>query len=165
MSAARGMLGALSDHAIALEVVLGTGGPRWYVRASDASTLERALAQLRAAYPQAAVEEPGDDPAAVTPGEQAITVELQPAADTALPLRLDWRHERDPLAGVLTAVDPADSERIVCRLSIAPGSPREADRIRRREEQPAYARREYDRGAPVSLAPIVAMMALGAGGL
>jgi len=165
MSAARGMLGALSGDSLELEVVVGSDGPRWYVRAADASTLERALAQLRAAYPQAAVEQPSEDPAVVAPDEQAVTVELLPATDTALPLRLDWRHERDPLAGVLTAVEPADGERIVCRLSIAPGSPREADRIRRREEQPAYARREYDRSAPVSLAPIVAMLALGAGGL
>ncbi|GMU40683.1 MAG: hypothetical protein AMXMBFR23_15490 [Chloroflexota bacterium] len=165
MSAARGMLGALSGDALELEVVVGTGGPRWYVRAADASTLERALAQLRAAYPQAAVEQSADDPAQIQPGEHAINVELRPAADPALPLRVDWRYERDPLAGVLTAVDPAAGERIVCRLSLAPGSPREADRIRRREEQPTYARREYERGTPGSLGPIVALMALGAGGL
>ncbi len=165
MSAARGMLGALSGDSLELEVVVGSGGPRWYVRAADASTLERALAQLRAAYPQAAVEQSTGDPTQIQPGDHAIAVELRPAADPALPLRLDWRYERDPLAGVLTAVEPAEAERIVCRLSLAPVSPREADRIRRREEQPTYARREYDRGASVSLAPIVALMALGAGAL
>lgn len=165
MSAARGMLGALASESLSLEVTATSSGPRWYVRADDAGGLERTLAQLRAAYPQAVVETIAHDSAHVASGEQAVTVELRPTTDTALPLRLDWRNERDPLAGVVAAVEPEGDERVVCRLSLSPAPSRSADRIRRREEQPAYARRDYERGSSTSLAPIVAFMALGATGV
>src|SRR5690606_28989864 len=99
------------------------------------------------------------------PGEQAVAVELHPATEAALPLRLDWRNERDPLAGVLASVDPAPGERIVCRLVLTPAPSNSAHGVRRREEQPAYARRAYERGPSVSLAPVVAFMALSAVGL
>ncbi|MEX2447907.1 MAG: hypothetical protein WD404_04085, partial [Solirubrobacterales bacterium] len=86
-------------------------------------------------------------------------VELRPAAEAALPLRLEWRNERDPLAGVVAAVEPAAGERVLCRLSIDAAQSRSADRIRRREEQPP-ARRPYEHGATDSLVPIAALMAV-----
>jgi len=165
MSAARGMLGALSGESLSLEVALGRLGPRWYVRVATAYGLERVLRQLRAAYPQAVVEDPEHDPVVVAPGEHTVAVALQPASDPALPVRLDWRGERDPLAGIIAAAEPVGDERIVCRLSLRPAPRREADGIRRREEQPGYARREHERGSSVSLTPLVAVMALGAAGL
>ncbi|GMU40147.1 MAG: hypothetical protein AMXMBFR23_10130 [Chloroflexota bacterium] len=159
MSAARGMLGALVGEALALDVAITADGPRWYVHSATADGLERALAQVRAAYPQAAVERLAHDPAVAAPGEQAVMVELRPAAEPALPLRLEWRGERDPLAGVVAAVEPAAGERVICRLSIGSARPRSADRIRRREEQPP-TRRQYEHGAPASLIPVAALMAV-----
>jgi len=166
MSAARGMLAALAGESASLDVVIAPGGPRWYVRAATAGGLERALAQLRAAYAQAMVEpcsgSDGADPALRAPREHAVVVALQPRAETALPLRTDWRNERDPLSGVVASVEPLAGERVICHLSLAPSKPRLADGIRRRQEQPGSARREYDRASGPSLMPLVALMGLGA---
>ncbi|TAJ21997.1 MAG: hypothetical protein EPO65_00085, partial [Dehalococcoidia bacterium] len=161
MSAARGMLGALAGEALVLDVTFGADGPRWYVRSESADGLERALAQVRAAYPQAAVERGTGDPAGGADGAPTVGVELRPAADAALPLRLEWRGERDPLAGVVASVEPAEGERVVCRLAIGPAPSRSSDRIRRREEQPSYQRRQHE-GSSTSLVPLAAMMAVAA---
>jgi len=162
MSAARGMFGALVGEAFALDVALTADGPRWYVRSETADGLERALAQVRAAYPQAAIERQAVDPVAATPDAQVLVAELCPATDTALPLRLEWRGERDPLAGVVASVEPVEGERVICRLSIGAARPQSSDRIRRREEQPSYQRRQDDRSS-TSLIPLAVAMAATAG--
>ncbi|MPZ99100.1 MAG: TraM recognition domain-containing protein [Dehalococcoidia bacterium] len=165
MSAARGMLSALAGEALSLEVAVTSAGPRWFVRAATEDGLARALSQLRVAYPQAVVEHgdgDGVDPSALMEGEHAVAMELLPVTETALPLRIDWRYERDPLAGILAVVEPSAGERVVCRLVLGAAPRREAVRIRRRREQPGRARREYDRGPSPSLVPVVAMMGLGA---
>ncbi|GMU39442.1 MAG: hypothetical protein AMXMBFR23_03080 [Chloroflexota bacterium] len=166
MSAARAMLGALAGEALALEVAVTPSGRRWYVRAATADGLERALAQLRVAYPQAVIEPVdglnGADPATLAGGEQAVAVPLLPWTEAALPLRLDWRHERDPLSGVLAVAAPTGSERVVARLSVTSAPRGSADRIRRRQEQRFGRRADYPSTVGPSLMPIVVLMALGA---
>ena len=56
IASARGMLGALAGESISLEIATGAAGGRWYVRSGTEEGLERALTQLRAAYPQARAE-------------------------------------------------------------------------------------------------------------
>jgi len=161
MSAARGMLGALVGEAFALDLALTADGPRWYVRSDSADGMERVLAQVRAAYPQAAVERCTTDPLTESASAEALAVELRPAADAALPLRLEWRGERDPLTGVVAAVEPAPGEQVVCRLRLGPAPSRGGDRVRRREEQPSYQRRRHE-DSPASLVPLAAAMAAAA---
>src|SRR5688572_16698427 len=78
---AQGMLAAMAGEAISLEIAVTATGSRWYVRSGEVATIERALAQLRAAYPQAGIEriagERRDlDPAAPGASERAVTVAL-----------------------------------------------------------------------------------------
>ncbi len=166
MGAARAMLGALAGEVLTLEVAVTATGRRWFVRAVTADGLERALAQLRVAYPQAVVEPidggEGADPAALASGEQAVAVPLLPSSDGALPLRLDWRRERDPLSGVLAVAAPIGNERVVARLAVGPAPRGSADRIRRRQEQRFGSRTDYPSTVGPSLMPIVVLMALGA---
>lgn len=165
MSAARTMLGALSGESFTLEIAVSEDGPRYFVRAADPDALGRVVTQLRAAYPQAEVVPVPEGVEAVPAGAAAFAATLRAANDTALPIRLDWRGERDPLSAVVSSVQPASRERIVLRLSLAPAGARSADGVRRRQEQASYERRAYEGGTSVSLAPVVAFMALAAGGL
>ncbi|MEZ4503155.1 MAG: TraM recognition domain-containing protein [Dehalococcoidia bacterium] len=169
MAGARGMLAALAGETLSLEVVVSTGGPRWYVRSTSDNGLERALSQLRAAYPQAAVERlesgwPDLDPALALTGERAVAVELLPSGEAVLPLRTDWRNEHDPLAGVLAAASPVDGERIVCRLALASAPRRAAERLRRRSEPERWPHQRDSRVGPSAL-PLVAALGIGAAGL
>jgi len=170
MGAARAMLGALAGESISLEVAVSAEGPRWYVRSLSEAGLERALSQLRAAYPQAAFGRLAPhrvdlDPAIPLIGEQLIAVELLPSGEAVLPLRTDWRNEHDPLLGVLAAVAPVDGERIVCRLAFGPAPRGTADAARRRLA-PDRRRGTDDRRQPApSALPLVAALAIGAAGL
>ena len=170
IGAARGMLSALAGERLCLEIATDSGGPRWYVRSATEAALERALTQLRAAYPQVAIERmapnrPDLDPAEVLGTERAVVVELQPSAEFALPLRTDWRSEPDPLTGVLASTAPQDGERVVCRLNLGPASGRAADRIRRRAEPDRRLQRESERQRGPSVLPLVGLLAVGAVGM
>ena len=170
ITAARGMLRALAGERLSLEIVVDAEGPRWYLRAEARADLERALAQLRAAYPQARAEEippgrPELDPARPLGEERSVLVELRHLAEPALPLRADWRHDPDPLTGLVAGIAPDATERVVVRLSLAP-APRGADaRIRRRAAPAVREWREPSAPRGPSPVPMVAALALVAGGL
>lgn len=169
MSAARGMLAALAGESLSLEIELTDSGPHWYVRANSVATLDRALSQLRVAYPQARVEyigtdRPDRDPLARTESASSAVIELR-ATDTMLPLRTDWRDEHDPLSGIL-ATKLTDGERVICRLMLAPVKDDVARRIRRRAERAGSARsREDYRQSGPSPVPLAALFAAGAAAL
>jgi DNA helicase HerA-like ATPase len=167
--AARGMLAALAGEPLSLEIAITSQETRWYVRAGGgADGLERVLSELRAAHPQAGIERIAPqrtdlDPSTRGASERAVTVELR-AADAALPLRTDWPHERDPLAGVLAATPLRDGERVVLRLRLGQAPGHSADRIRQRAQ--TDRRREDSERLPASSAmPLVALLAVAAGGL
>ncbi len=131
----RAALAALPDARGWLEMVIARTGPRWYVAAQSEPALAAALDQVLAAYPQAGIEpldpaRPDLDPGCVLAGERTAAVVLRAPRETALPLHADWRHEADPLTGVLAAAQPRGNERIVCRLALgpAPGHAARADR-------------------------------------
>ncbi len=134
---ARGMFRALAGEALSLEVAASASGPRWYVRAGTEAGLERALARLRAAYPQARTEpvppeRPDLDPARLLGRDVAVACELRPRGEAALPLRSDWRHEAAPLSGLLAGIAPGPGERVVARLTLGPPPRGAASRIGRR---------------------------------
>ena len=161
MSAARGMLVALSGESFSLEIALGGSGRAGTSGWRPLTDWSARCAAARA-YPQAAVEDPDHDPAAVAPGEHAVAVELQPAAEAALPLRPDWRDERDPLAGSslppsprATSASSAASRSARLRDGRPTGSAGARNSLAARAGSTSAARR-------ASLAPLVAVMALGA---
>ncbi|MCY4639682.1 MAG: hypothetical protein OXC94_05010, partial [Chloroflexi bacterium] len=169
IASARGMLGALAGERLTLEIAMGPAGPRWYVRGGSGEGLERALAQLRAAYPQARAEpvpaERSDlDPVRLLGAERSAVVELRPSSRDVPALRSDWRGEPSPLTGVLARAAPEGDERVVCRLAIGPAPRGAAGRIERRAERPGRAQRD-SAGAPgPSPVPIAAALAGGRAG-
>ena len=167
---ARGMLRALAGEAITLEIASGTDGPRWYLRAATREDLERGLDQLRAAYAQASSEpvaegQPELDPAHLLKAERAVVVELGPGTDPALPLRSDWRHDPDPLAGLVAGITPEAGERVICRLTLGPAPGRAATGIRRRAAAAGRPGRDVPPPQGPSPLPIAGLLAVTAGGL
>ena len=167
---AHGMLRALAGESITLEIAATAAGPRWYLRAVTRAGLARALGQLRAAYPQAQTEpiaedQPELDPAQLLGTERAVVVALGPLAEPALPLRSDWRHEPDPLAGLVAGVTPQEGERVVCRLTLGPAPRGAADRIRRRATLAGRPPGESIAPSGPSPLPIAGLLAVAAGGL
>ena len=171
IASARGMFGALAGESISLEIATGAaGGPRWYVRSATEAGLERALTQLRAAYPQARAEriapERADlDPVRVLGAEQAAVVELRPSTGNILSLRSDWRNEPSPLTGVLARAAPRGDERVVCRLTLGPAPAGAAGRLHRRAAPAGAPRREPAGDPGPSALPLVGALAIAAGGL
>ena len=171
-TAARGMLRALCGERLSLEIAVDAEGPRWYVRARSRHVLDRALAQLRAAYPQARIEEippgrPDLDPAPVPGEERTESVALGHLAEPELPLRSDWSRDPDPLPGIVAGTRPGPAERVVATLSLAPARRSAAARIRRRAAPaPTPAREWREHRAPVgpSPVPLVALLAVFAAG-
>ena len=170
VAAARGMLRALAGCRLSLEIAVDPRGPRWYARAGSGPDLERALAQIRAAYPQARVEplppdRPDLDPARPLGGESAVSVELLHDSEPALPLRGEWLHDADPLSGIVAGLGPAPGERVVLRLALAPAPGEAAGRIRGRAAPEVPARREPSPQRGPSPLPLAGALALGAGSL
>ena len=170
IASARGMFGALAGESISLEITTGHTGPRWYVRSTTDTGLERALAQLRAAYPQARAELiPPDrddlDPVRVLGPEQAVVVGLRPSSGDILSLRSDWRNEPSPLVGVLARAAPREDERVVCRLTLGPAPAGAAGRLHRRAAPAGAPRREPAGDAGPSLIPLVGALTIAAAGL
>ena len=140
------------------------------MRSRSEAGLERALSQLRAAYPQAAVAYMAPnrvdlDPALALSGERGVAVELLSHNDAALPLRTDWRNEHDPLSGVIAAVTPVEGERIVYRLALGPAPHGAADGVRRRIAPDRRRGTDDRRQAAPSALPLVAALAIVAAGL
>ena len=168
--AARGMLRALAGTEVTLEIAVDDRGPRWYLRAGERPALGHALAELRAAYPQAAVEpvpagRPDLDPAHALAGERAAAVELLPADEPALPLRAAWEGEADPLSGLLAGAAPEPGERVVLRLALGPPRAGAAGRIRSRAAPALPPRREAPAPRGPSLLPVVGVLLVAAGAL
>ena len=167
---ARGMLRALAGEPITLEITGGTDGPRWYLRAASRAGLEQGLEQLRAAYPQARSEPLPEgqlelDPAHLLKAERAVVVELGPGTDAALPLRSDWRHDSDPLAGLVAGITPEAGERVICRLTLGPAPGRAASGVRRRTAVTGRPERDVPPPQGPSPLPIANLLAVVVGGL
>ena len=153
IASARGMFGALAGESISLEIATGAAGPRWYVRSATEAGLERALAQLRAAYPQGG-------PSA---SRRTAPTSIRSAC---------WGRSRPPWSscgrppgtssrsaatggtsphrstGVLARAAPRGDERVVCRLTLGPAPAGAAGRLHRRAAPAGAPRREPagDRG-------------------
>ena len=125
---ARSSLSGLTSlgGSLSLEFAGTSDAVRFFVRASSRPLAERAQAQLGAAYPQAVIREvsihnhPELDPMFTNPAEQVACAVLRLDRDASLPLRSDWRHERDPLAGALAAsASLGPGERVVSQIILS----------------------------------------------
>ncbi len=169
VGAARGMFRALAGEALSLEVATTDSGHRWYVRAETEAGLERVLARLRAAYPQARSEplppeRPDLDPARLLGRDVAVACELRPRGEGVLPLRSDWRQEAAPLAGLLAGIAPGRGERVVVRLTLGPPAPGAAAGIGRRAAPAPRPHEPVGPGGPSPL-PLAGLLAAVAGGV
>ncbi len=166
IAAARGLIASLAAGQVTLEAALTAEGPRWYVCAATEAALERATAQVRAAYPHCVVEPwTGDPGRRARDGSAEVVLPLDARSDPDLPLRTDWRFERDPLVGVLSAAAPAAGEGAALRVLLESGAERVAERIRRRVEPPRFGNaREFGREGP-SLLPFLGLLATASAGL
>lgn len=167
--AARSMIAGLAGDRLSLEVAISSAGPRWYLRTEDDASLDRVVAGMRAAYPDAEVERVPVtrvdlDPAYRSAVEQQRTRRFA-QTDAALPLRAEWRGERDPLSGILAAAPVRSGERLLFRCSLGPATDRGADHIRSRAERrgvSSAASGGRDR-IPVTANPLPLIAAIGAG--
>lgn len=152
------MFGAISEHAVAYEIIVDSDGPSWWVRAPDERTLERALARVLGAWPGATIARDAADPGRVHDFEQCVRVPLVPGRDPALPLRDTWREraareELDPLEGVIAPVRRTPGLRVLSRLTVQRAPARETRAIRERSEDRMSARDERREAARSSARP------------
>jgi hypothetical protein len=158
----------------ALEWTAMESGLRLYVRATNEAAAEAVLGQVRAAYPQADLEEvaverrPHLDPLHVAGHEVASVAELRLDGDAALPLDTDARHG-EPLAGVLAAAVAATrgDVRVVGQVVIGrPPRPAWATRTQTRAYRSSQrVPAERPESGATSLFPFVALAGVGAAGM
>ena len=124
---------------LSLEFSATSDAVRFYIRASSRQLGDRVQAQLGAAYPQAGFRElsiqnhPALDPMFSGAGEHMMTAQLRLVQDASLPLKSDWRHERDPfLSPIAAAAALSDGERVVSQLVLSAAPFAWADRLRAR---------------------------------
>ncbi len=158
---------------MSLEFAGTSDAVRFYVRASSRALAERVQAQLGAAYAQAAIREvsihnhPQLDPMFTSPAEQVACAVLRLDRDASLPLRSDWRHERDPLAGALAATAAlGPGERVVSQIMLSAAPVAWGDQLRSRlvtSDDRSWRPRE---ASPVQeVVPFLALFGIGAIGL
>lgn len=174
MSRSRAFIAGLAGSGgLSLEYAASGDGLRFYLRAASADAMRHAIAQLRAAYPQARLtevaiaERPHLDPAWRAQGEEMAALELRLSRGADLPLTSDWRHRGDPLRAALAAASTLrDGERVVCQLVLAPAPPGWADGLRSRSATQS-ARGSPGRDAPPTqeMLPFLALFGIGAIGL
>lgn len=172
---ARSALSGLTSlgGSLSLEFAGTPGAVRFFVRSSSRPLSERVQAQLCAAYPQAVIREvsiqnhPELDPMFTSPAEHIGYAALRLDRDTSLPLRSDWRHERDPLAGALAAAAAlSPGERVVSQIILSAAPVAWGDRLRSRlvasDDRPWRTRE----ASPVQeVVPFLALFGIGAIGL
>ncbi len=158
---------------LSLEFAATSDAVRFYVRTSSRQLGDRAQAQLGAAYPQAGFREvsiqnhPDLDPMFSSPSERVTGAVLRLERGASLPIRSDWRHERDPFSGPLAAAAGlGDGERVVSQLALSTAPFAWGDRLRSRlivSEERSWRARE---ASPVQeVVPFLALFGLGAIGL
>lgn len=156
-----------------LEFAATADGVRFYVRAASAPVMGPILAQLRAAYPQAALrqvpvaERPELDRAWPSPGEEMSTLELRLQRGPSLPLNSDWRRRGDPLKGLLAAASAVEEgERVVCQLVLAPAPRAWADGLRSQHARSDPRLHHRAEASPIAeIVPFLALLGLGGLGL
>ena len=161
MEQASAMFGVLGDHAVAFDLLIDSDGPSWWVRADNELALNRTLARVLGAWPDATVVHDQVDPGVVHGFEYCARVPLIADGDPALPLRSVWRdmlsrQELDPLEGVVAQAPRRPGLRVLARLTLrrADGSvaraiaERREDRVERRDaaREARAASRGPDRG-------------------
>lgn len=138
---ARSALAGLTSlgGSLSLEFAGTSDAVRFFVRASSRPLAHRVQSELGAAYPQADIREvskqnhPEMDPLFASPAERTASVLLRLDRDSSLPLRSDWRHERDPLSGPLATAASFDAgERIVSQIILSAAPVAWGDRLRSR---------------------------------
>ena len=87
-------------------------------------------------------------------------VELGPGTDPALPLRSDWRHDPDPLAGLVAGITHEAGERVICRLTLGPAPGRAASGVRRRTAAAGRPGRDVPPPQGPSPLPIAGLLAV-----
>jgi hypothetical protein len=158
---------------ISLEFAATSDAVRFYVRAASRQLGDRAQAQLGAAYPQAIVRQvsiqnhPELDPTFVSPAEQVSHTALSLDRDASLPLKSDWRHERDPLSSPLAAAATLNpGERVVSQIILSSAPVAWGDRLRSRllvSDDKSWRTRDV---SPVQeVMPFLALFGIGAVGL
>ena len=123
MEQAGAMFGVIGDSAVAFDLLIDSDGPSWWVRAADERALERALARVLGAWPDATVLRGGVDPGVVHAFERCVRVPLVADGDPALPLRSVWRdllsrQELDPLESVAAQAPRRPGLRVIARMTI-----------------------------------------------
>jgi hypothetical protein len=172
---ARSALAGLTSlgGSLSLEFAGTSDAVRFYVRASTRQLAERVQSQLGAAYPQADIREvsiqnhPELDPIFTSPPEQGARVCLTLDHDAGLPLRSDWRHERDPLSGPFAAAAAlSPGERVVSQIILSSAPVSWGNRLRSRliaSDDRSWRPRE---ASPVQeVVPFLALFGIGAVGL
>lgn len=172
---ARSMLSGLTSlgGSLSLEFAGTNDGVRFFVRASSRQLGDQVQAQFGAAYPQAAIREvsihnhPELDPMFTNPAEQVARAVLRLDRDASLPLKSDWRYERDPLAGALAAAaSTGPGERVVSQIILSAAPVAWGDRLRSRlvtSDDRSWRGRET---SPVQeVVPFLALFGIGAIGL
>ena len=170
-----GSLDALWPHGgtIFLEFAGTNDGVRFFVRASSRPLAERAQAQLGAAYPQAIVRpvsiqnHPELDPIFASPTEQIARTAMSLDRDASLPLKSDWRHERDPLSSPLASAATLNpGERVVSQIILSSAPVAWGDRLRSRllvSDDKSW--RTQDASPVQEVMPFLALFGIGAIGL
>jgi hypothetical protein len=159
-------------RSLSLEFAGTNGSLRFYVRASSRELGDSAKALLGAGYPQAVMREvpihshPERDPLFAGPADPVARSALRLDRNPSMPLRSDWRHERDPLSGPLAcATSLADGERIVSQLILTAAPVAWGDRLRSKlilRDDRTWRGRE---ASPVQeIVPLVALLGVGAVG-
>lgn len=160
----------------ALEWSATGGRVRFFVRAATPGAMERALAQLRAQHPQAAIRpldvaaRPDLDPLHTTPDERILARELRLERPSALPLAgvpadRGRRPDRgdDPLAGVLgAAAGVGPGQRLVGQIVLGPATGGWGQRLAARAMPDRSTSMPYSpRASSTELLPLVVLAALG----
>jgi hypothetical protein len=167
------LTGLAGAGGLSLEYAASGDGLRFYMRAMSDDAMRQAVAQLRAAYPQAGLSEvavedrPHLDPAWRAQGEEMAALELRLCRGADLPLTCDWRNRGDPLRAALAAAATLrDGERVVCQLVLAPAPPGWADGLRSRSQgRPARGSQGRDAPPTQEILPFLALFGIGAVGL
>ncbi len=158
---------------ISLEFAATDAALRFYVRASSGQLGDRVQAQLGAAYPQAIVRHvsiqnyPELDPIFASTTEQVASAALSLERNPSLPLKSDWRHERDPLSSPLAAAATlSPGERVVSQIILSGAPVAWGDRLRSRLlVSDDKSRRTRDVSPVQEVMPFLALFGIGAIGL
>src|SRR5438105_1015827 len=169
-----------AEHPVALELAATATTRQFLLRATTPVALTHLAAQIRARYPQAAMQALAHDPLTLHPGETISAVELLPGAAAYLPLR-SWKERElfkegtDPLLGILATFNALPPHtRAITQLALLPvpatwsqldrrrtvEHPLESERLRQRQEMSRTGASAPDTARLVGLGFLVALLLL-----